>query len=63
MSVELEEVTRFLAEHEPFSHLPAGELATLPAQMGITYVRRGEAVISPGQFNDTLYIILSLIHI
>lgn len=59
MSVELDEVTRFLAEHEPFSHLPAEELAKLPAQMGITYVRRGEAVVSPGQVNDTLYIIRS----
>lgn len=59
MSVELDEVYRFLAAHEPFSHLPPESLAALPARMGITYVRRGETIVSPGQRNDTLYIIRS----
>ena len=59
MSVELEEVRGFLAQHEPFSHLPDEVLATLPAQMGITYVRRGTTVVAPGQPNDTLHIIRS----
>lgn len=59
MSVELDEVYRFIAQHEPFSHLPAATLAQLPAQMAITYVRRGEHVVAPGQRNDTLYIIRS----
>ena len=59
MSVELDEVYRFIAQHEPFSHLPEATLAQLPAQMAITYVRRGEHVVEPGQRNDTLYIIRS----
>lgn len=59
MSVELDEVLRFLAECEPFSHLPEEDLAALPPTMGITYVRRGETVVAPGQVNDTLYIIRS----
>ena len=59
MSVELDEVYRFLAASEPFSHLPEETLRTLPAAMGITYVRRGETVFAPGDVNDTLYIIRS----
>lgn len=59
MSVELEEITRFIAGHEPFSHVPERALAALPAAMGITYVRRGETIVAPGQRNDTLYIIRS----
>ncbi|UIZ93020.1 cyclic nucleotide-binding/CBS domain-containing protein [Corynebacterium sp. CNCTC7651] len=59
MSVELDEVYTFIARHEPFSHLPAETLQTLPAKMGITYVRRGETIFSPGEVNDTLYIIRS----
>ncbi|MCP1387257.1 DUF294 nucleotidyltransferase-like domain-containing protein [Corynebacterium sp. TA-R-1] len=59
MSVELDEVYTFIARHEPFSHLPEETLKTLPPTMGITYVRRGDVVIAPGQVNDTLYIIRS----
>ena len=59
MSVELDEVYRFLAVSEPFSHLPEETLRALPATMGITYVRRGETVFAPGDVNDTLYIIRS----
>ena len=59
MSVELDEVYRFLAASEPFSHLPEETLRALPAAMGITYVRRGETVFAPGDVNDTLYIIRS----
>ena len=59
MSVELEEVYGFLAQHEPFSTLPEATLRALPAQMGITYVRRGQAVVEVGQPNDTLYVIRS----
>ena len=49
MSVELEEVAGFLGQHEPFSHLPEEVLAGLPAQMTVTYVRRGETIVAPGQ--------------
>ena len=59
MSVELDEVRRFLAEQEPYSHLPEEEMAELPSQMEIVYVRRGDTVITAGHPNDTLYIIRS----
>ena len=59
MSVELEEVYGFLAQHEPFATLPDATLRALPAKMGVTYVRRGEAVVEVGQPNDTLYVIRS----
>lgn len=59
MSVELDEVLGFLQRHEPFSSLPEDTLRALPAQMGITYVRRGDVVVNYGQVNDTLYIIRS----
>lgn len=59
MSVELDEVRRFLGAHEPFSHLPDEELDSLPGKMEIIYVRRGETVITAGQPNDTLYVIRS----
>lgn len=59
MSVELDEVRKFLGEHEPFSHLPDDELRALPAKMEIIYVRRGETVITAGQPNDMLYVIRS----
>lgn len=59
MSVELEELSGFLAQHEPFSHLPAEELSALPAQMRLTYVRRGTTVVGLGEANDTLHIIRS----
>ena len=59
MSVELDEVRRFLAEQEPYSHLPEEELDALPSQMQIVYVRRGDTVITAGHPNDTLYIIRS----
>ena len=62
MTVELDEVRGFLAQHEPFSHLPDEALSALPRQMQIIYVRRGEVIVARGQVNDNLYI-LSLIHI
>lgn len=59
MSVELDEVLGFLRGHEPFASLPEETLRTLPGQMGITYFRRGDAVVNFGDVNDTLYIIRS----
>ncbi|MBC3178615.1 hypothetical protein [Corynebacterium lujinxingii] len=49
MSVELDEISGFLGRYEPFSSLPEEELRALPAQMGITYVRRGNIVVDVGQ--------------
>lgn len=59
MTVELEELSVFLAAHEPFAHLPDSTLRELPSRMGITYVRRGERIIEAGRDNDNLYIIRS----
>lgn len=59
MSVELAAMTEFLAQHEPFRHLPPEELAEAAGQMDITYVRRGAEIMSIGTDNSTLYIIRS----
>ena len=57
MSVELDEVVSFLAQHEPFSHLPEEELAALSTQLSIVYLRRGERPVHRGETNDKLHII------
>lgn len=59
MSVELDEVRRFLAEQEPFAHLPEAELSALPSKMTMIYVRRGDTVISAGSDNDRLFLVRS----
>jgi CBS domain-containing protein len=59
MSVELDEIRRFLAEQEPFAHLPEADLDALPAKMTMTYVRRGDTVITSGNDNDHLFIVRS----
>lgn len=59
MSVEVEEVTGFLAEHEPFSHLPSDALTAISAFMTMRYIRRGTTVVEAGQRNDTLHVIRS----
>ncbi|WP_018024736.1 DUF294 nucleotidyltransferase-like domain-containing protein [Corynebacterium ulceribovis] len=59
MTVELDEVRNFLADTEPFAHLPAEELDRLPAQLTMRYIRRGEQIIEFGAENDTMYIIRS----
>lgn len=59
MSIELDEVRDFLADHEPFMRLPEEELDRLPSLMNIRYVRRGEPIIDRGAPNDALHIIRS----
>lgn len=59
MSVEVEEVTGFLAEHEPFFHLPSDALTAISASMTMRYIRRGTTVVEAGQRNDTLHVIRS----
>lgn len=59
MSVELDEVRRFLAGQEPFTHLPDADLDALPKKMTLTYVRRGDTVIAAGEDNDRLFIVRS----
>lgn len=59
MSVEFEEIRGFLAQHEPFAHLPAEELSALPAQMTMRYVKRGEHVVNKDAENHHLFVIRS----
>lgn len=59
MTVELDEVRGFLADHEPFAYLPEATLDALPGQMGIIYVRRGDEIVPLGSVNNTLYVIRS----
>lgn len=57
MSVEIDEVISFLAQHEPFSHLPEEELTALSSQLSMIYLRRGDTPISLGEENAHLHII------
>lgn len=57
MSVELDEVSGFLAQHEPFSRLPAAALAQVTAAMAMEYVRRGSRIVTLGERNDRLHVI------
>ncbi len=56
-TVELEEVTGFLAQHEPFSRLP--HLAALTSELSVLYARRGTQLLRAGERGDNLYIIRS----
>lgn len=57
MSVEIDEVTSFLAQHEPFSRLPEEELTALSSQLSMIYLRRGDIPIKMGEENAHLHII------
>ncbi|HAT6582773.1 DUF294 nucleotidyltransferase-like domain-containing protein [Corynebacterium striatum] len=57
MSVELDEVRSFLAQHEPFSRLPEEELDALPAHLSIAYFRRGDVIVRLGEENFFLHVI------
>lgn len=59
MNVELEEIHRFLADHEPFRTLPPEALSQLTRALTITYTRRNDTLISAGERNDYLYVIRS----
>src|SRR5699024_12677231 len=59
MSVELEEVSNFLASIEPFRHLPEKELQALAPTLTVRYVRRGEIVLDFEETNNFLRIIRS----
>jgi CBS domain-containing protein len=59
MSVELDEVRRFLAAHEPFAHLPTAELDALPAAMTVSYVRRGTTIIAAGAACSQMFVVRS----
>lgn len=59
MNVELEEVRRFLSEHEPFQSLGAETLATVPSKFVMRYIRRGDVLVEYGSPNDHLYVLRS----
>lgn len=59
MTVELDEVRGFLADHEPFSRLPDDVLDALPRELVMSYVRRGDVIVGLGEVNDHLYVIRS----
>lgn len=59
MSVEIEEVRRFLAEHAPFSTLSEAALVFAGSNMEVMYSRRGDTIITAGERNDFLYVVRS----
>ena len=59
LDVELAEIRDFLARTAPFSDLSRDVLERLPAQLSVTYFRRGTPLITRGRTNDTLFIIRS----
>ena len=59
MDVELAEVRDFLAQHEPYSTLPAAVLDAIPRQLTARYYRRGTTLVAVGQENSITYILRS----
>ena len=59
MDVELAEIRDFLAQHEPYSTLPAAVLDALPRQLTARYYRRGTTLVAVGQENSITYILRS----
>jgi CBS domain-containing protein len=59
MDVELAMVRDFLAEHEPFSMLPADTLDGLPSRLLTRYYRRGSVLVEHGAANAYLFILRS----
>lgn len=59
MSVELADITRFLAATAPFDVLDEAAIDALAAQLSERYFRRGTEIIAPGQVGTSLFIIRS----
>lgn len=59
MEVELLEIRDFLAQHHPFAMLTGEQLDTLPPQMAIRYLRRGNPFPPPEVEMDCLYLLRS----
>lgn len=59
MDVELREVRDFLAEHPPYSSLPAKVLDELPGRLHLRYYRRGTTIVELGAANNSLFILRS----
>ena len=56
MEVELLEIQHFLAEHHPFDLLSEEQLAELPEQLEVTYLRRGSELTN---FENSFFVIRS----
>lgn len=59
MTVELEEIQRFLSSYTPFTELDSATLESLPGRMDIIYARRGDVIFSAGEKNHHLHVIRS----
>ncbi|RAV31125.1 Crp/Fnr family transcriptional regulator, partial [Corynebacterium heidelbergense] len=59
MTVEIEAIRDFLADVEPFRHLPPDQLAQLSRQIQIRYVRRGQTIVAANRPNDSVFVIRS----
>jgi CBS domain-containing protein len=58
MDVELIEIQEFLASHPPFDQLPEQELAKLPRQLSVRYLRRGKPFPPDEDIDDSRCYIL-----
>lgn len=56
---ELADITGFLAQHEPFSLLPAEAQSKMARAIEVRYFRKGSDIIVAGQPNDKLSIVRS----
>lgn len=59
LDVELAEIRDFLAEHPPFGWLPVPVLERLPAELSISYRRRGAVVLEAGEVPAELLVVRS----
>lgn len=59
MSIEISEISSFLAGTTAFGTLTEQQRAALSQQVEIRYVRAGEEIISAGQQNDFLFLVRS----
>lgn len=59
MSVEMQEVRDFLAQHAPFDLLPTEVLEGVPRRCTLRYARRGTVVLDAGEEGAGLYVVRS----
>ena len=57
MDIEIIEIRDFLSQHHPFDLLPEAALNDLVRRIEIRYLRRGSAIMTPGEPADFLYIV------
>ena len=59
MSVEIAEIARFLERTAPFASLTDDERAALSRAVVVRYVRSGQAILTAGDRNDSLFVVRS----